>query len=109
MPARSFAPTERFISEIAGRKMRPAYVLIGDELFFRDRCRAGVIQHLVQPDMREFSVNDVDLADTSLAEILDRARTPSLMAPFQVFFIRGIKTLYSRGSHQDDFTAIEHY
>jgi len=109
MPARSFAPTERFISEIAGRKMRPAYVLIGDELFFRDRCRAGVIQHLVQPDMREFSVNDVDLADTSLAEILDRARTPSLMAPFQVFFIRNVKLLYGRGSHQTEFEAIEAY
>jgi DNA polymerase III subunit delta len=109
MPARSFAPTERFISEIAGNKMRPAYVLIGDEVFFRDRCRAAVIQHLVQPDMREFSVNDVDLADTSLAEILDRARTPSLMAPFQVFFIRSVKLLYGRGSHQAEFDAIEAY
>jgi DNA polymerase III subunit delta len=109
MPARSFAPTERFISEIAGRKMRPAYVLIGDEVFFRDRCRAAVIQHLVEPEMREFSVNDVDLGDTSLAEILDRARTPSLMAPFQVFFIRNVKFLYGRGSHQAEFDAIEAY
>lgn len=109
MPARSFAPTERFISEIAGRKMRPAYVLIGDEVFFRDRCRAAVIQHLVQPDMREFSVNDLDLADTSVAEILDRARTPSLMAPFQVFFIRNVKLLYGRGSHQAELDAIEAY
>lgn len=109
MPARSFAPMERFISEIAGNKMRPAYVLIGDEVFFRDRCRAAVIQHLVQPDMRDFSVNDVDLADTSLAEILDRARTPSLMAPFQVFFIRNLKLLYGRGSHQAELDAIEAY
>src|SRR5215813_5741842 len=109
MPARSFAPTERFISEIAGRKMRPAYVLIGDEVFFRDRCRAAVLQHLVAPEMRDFSVNDLDLADTSVAEILDRARTPSLMAPFQVFFIRNVKLLYGRGSHQAEFDAIEAY
>src|SRR5215813_9834056 len=109
MPARSFAPTERFISEIAGRKMRPAYVLIGDEVFFRDRCRAAVLQHLVQPEVRDFSVNDLDLADTSITEILDRARTPSLMAPFQVFFIRNVKLLYGRGSHQAEFDAIEAY
>ena len=109
MPARSFAPTERFISEIVGRKMRPAYVLIGDEVFFRDRCRAAVLQHLVQPEMREFSVNDLDLAETGLAEILDRARTPSLMAPFQVFFIRNVKLLYGRGSHQAEFDTIEAY
>src|SRR2546421_9941379 len=109
MPARSFAPTERFISEIAGRKMRPVYVLIGDEIFFRDRCRAAVLQHLVQPEMRDFSVNDLDLADNSIAEVLDRARTPSLMAPFQVFFIRNVKLLYGRGSHQAELDAIEAY
>src|SRR5437764_3198641 len=107
MPARSFAPTERFISEIAGRKMRPAYVLIGDEIFFRDRCRAAVLQHLVTPEMREFSLNDIDLADTSIAEVLDRARTPTLMATFQVFFIRNVKLLYGRCSHQAELDAIE--
>lgn len=109
MAARSFAPTERFISEVAGGKVRPAYVLIGDEVFFRDRCRAAVLQHLVPSELREFSLNDLDLSETSLAEILDRARTPSLMAPFQVFFIRNVKLLYGRGSHQAEFDAIEAY
>ena len=41
--------------------------------------------------------------------MLDLARTPSLMAPFQVFFIRGVKALYSRGSHAQEFAAIEEY
>src|SRR4029077_916113 len=36
-------------------------------------------------------------------------RTPSLMAPFQVFFIRGVKELYTRGSHAEEFAAIEAY
>jgi DNA polymerase-3 subunit delta len=31
------------------------------------------------------------------------------MAPFQVFFIRNVKTLYGRGSHQEAFAAIEAY
>jgi DNA polymerase-3 subunit delta len=44
-----------------------------------------------------------------VAEVLDRARTPSLMAPFQVFFVRGVKQLYGRGSHDDEFAAIEEY
>jgi len=110
MPAgRSFAPTERFVSEVAGGKLRPAYVLVGDEVFFRDRCRAAILKHLVPADLREFSLHDVDLSDMSLAEIIDRAQTPSLMAPFQVFFIRGVKNLYTRGSHKEDFAAIENY
>jgi len=109
MAGRSFAATERFISDVSARKLRPAYVLVGDEIFFRDRCRAALIQHLVTPDLRDFSLHDVDLAETSVAEMLDRARTPSLMAPFQVFFVRGVKALYSRGSHQEEFAAIEEY
>ena len=59
--------------------------------------------------MREFSLYDFDLAETELAEVLDRARTPSLMAPFQVFFVRGVKELYGRGSHDDEFEAIRAY
>lgn len=109
MAGRSFAASDRFIAEVAGGKLKPAYVFIGDEDFFRDRCRAALIQHLVPSDLRDFSLHDVDLNDTSVGELLDRAQTPSLMAPFQVFFIRGVKTLYSRGSHKEEFEAIANY
>ena len=109
MPGRSFAATERFVSDVSARKLHAAYVLVGDEVFFRDRCRAALIQHLVPTELRDFSMHDLDLADTSIAEILDLARTPSLMAPFQVFFIRGVKALYGRGSHQEEFAAIAEY
>jgi DNA polymerase III subunit delta len=109
MAGRSFAPTERFVAEVAERKLRPGYVLIGDEVFFRDQCRRALLEHLVPADLRDFSLHDFDLAEASVAEVIDRARTPSLMAPFQVFFVRGIKNLYSRGSHAEEFAAIEAY
>ncbi len=109
MAGRSFAQTEKFASEVAGRKLRPAYVLIGDEVFFRDQCRQALLEHLVPADLRDFSLHDLDLADVSVVEVLDRARTPSLMAPFQVFFVRGVKELYGRGSHAEEFAAIEAY
>jgi DNA polymerase-3 subunit delta len=105
----AFAAAERFASEIAGRKLRPAYVLVGDEVFFRKRCRDAILQSLIPPDMRDLSVYEFDLAEAEVSEILDRARTPSLMAPFQVFFIRGVKTLYARGSQKGKFEAIEAY
>ena len=35
---RSFAPSDRFVADVAGRKLRPAYVFIGDEVFFRNRA-----------------------------------------------------------------------
>jgi DNA polymerase III subunit delta len=106
---RAFAQTNRFLADVEARKLRPAYVFVGDETFFRKRCREAILEHLVPADLRDFSLFEFDLSETELAEILDRARTPSLMAPFQVFFVRGVKTLFGRGSNEEKLAAIETY
>jgi DNA polymerase III subunit delta len=106
---RSFAQAEHFVSEVEARKLRPVYVFVGDEVFFRKQCREAILQYLVPVDMREFSLFDFDLSETDLAEVLDRARTRSLMAPFQIFFVRGVKNLFGRGSSEDKVKAIEQY
>jgi DNA polymerase-3 subunit delta len=106
---RAFAQTDRFVSEVESRKLRPAYVFVGDEVFFRKRCREAIFEHLIPGDLRDFSVFDCDLGDMDVAEVLDRARTPSLMAPFQVFFVRGVKTLFGRGANDEKLAAIEEY
>jgi DNA polymerase III subunit delta len=106
---RAFAQAERFVSELQSRKLRPAYVFVGDEAFFRKRFRDAILQHMVPVDLRDFSIFEFDLAENDLAEVLDRARTPSLMAPFQVFFVRGVKALFGRGSNEDKLSAIEDY
>jgi DNA polymerase-3 subunit delta len=106
---RAAGPAERFISEVRTRKLKPAYLLAGDEAFFRKQCREAILDHLVPPELRQFSLYDFDLSETELVEILDRARTPSLMAPFQVFFVRGVKNLYGRGSHEAAFASIRDY
>jgi DNA polymerase-3 subunit delta len=106
---RSFAASDRFVADVKARKMAPGYVFIGDEAFFRKRCRDAILQHLVPAEVRELSVYDMDLSEVDLRHILDQARTPSLMSPFQVFFIRGVKNLYGRGKHDDEFGAIKDY
>ncbi len=107
---RSFASTDRFITEVASpATLRPGYVLIGDEVFLYDRCRKAVLATLAPEDTRDFSLHDLDLAETSIFEVLDRAQTPSLMAPFQVLFVRNLRTLYGRGSKKEEFAAIDAY
>jgi DNA polymerase-3 subunit delta len=106
---RAFAQAERFVTELESRKLRAAYVFVGDEAFFRKRFRDAILEHLVPTDLRDFGLFEFDLGDTDLAEILDRARTPSLMAPFQVFFVRGVKNLFGRGSNEEKLAAIEEY
>jgi DNA polymerase-3 subunit delta len=107
---RSFASADRFLAEIASpATLRPGYVLLGDEAFLYQRCRQGVLAALAPEGARDFSLHDLDLAETSIFDILDHAQTPSLMAPFQVLFIRGLKNLYGRGSKKEEFAAIDAY
>jgi len=109
-----FAAAGRFVAEIeaaaAGQgTLRPGYVLAGDEIFLLDRCRAAVIKAFVPPDLRDFCLSELDLGSTSIFEALDLAQTPSLMAPFQVIFIRNVRQLYTRGAKKDEFAALERY
>ncbi len=109
-----FSAVARFVAEIeaagAGSgPLKPGYVLAGDEAFLLDRCRAAVLKAFVPTDMRDFCLSDLDLSGTSIFEVLDRAQTPSLMAPFQVIFVRNVRQLYTRGAKKDEFAALERY
>lgn len=111
MPAlRSFAAVDRFLAELGTPAMRPGYVLLGDEPFLYGRARAGVLQQLVPPDLRDFCLHDLELgSDMTIFDVLGLAQTPSLMAPFQVLFVRGLKTLYGRGAKKEEFAALDKY
>src|ERR1700677_3790657 len=106
---RAFVQADRFVSDLVARNLRPVYVFVGDEAFFRKRFRDAILEHLVPIDLRDFSLFEFDLAENDLAEVLDRARTPSLMPPFQVFFVRGVKNLFGRGSNEEKLAAIDDY
>ena len=109
MSLRSFASTDRFVAEIATPDLRAGYVLVGDESFLYQRCLVGVLATLAPLESRDFSLHDVSLVDTTIFSVLNLARTPSLMAPFQVLFVRGLKSLYGRGAKKEEFAAIEAY
>ncbi len=105
---------QRFTAQIesaaAGKgELRPGYVLAGDEVFLLDRCRAAVLKAFVPADLRDFCLSDLDLAETSIFEVLDLAQTPSLMAPFQVIFVRNLRLLYTRGAKKEEFAALDRY
>jgi DNA polymerase III subunit delta len=109
-----FSAVGRFVSEIeaagAGKgSIRAGYVLAGDELFLLDRCREAVLKAFVPPDLKDFCLSDLDLSSTSIFEVLDRAQTPSLMAPFQVIFVRNVRQLYTRGAKKEEFAALDRY
>ncbi len=106
---RSFAAVERFLGEVGGDDRRAGYVLLGDETFLYGMCRRGALKALVPDDFRDFCLHELDLGQTTIFEALDLAQTPSLMAPFQVFFLRNVQKLYGRGQKKEEFKAIDAY
>jgi DNA polymerase III subunit delta len=109
-----FAAVGRFVAEIeaaaaGNRPLRPGYVLAGDEIFLLDRCRNAVLKGFVPAELKDFCLSDMDLNGASIFEVLDRAQTPSLMAPFQVIFIRSVRQLYTRGAKKEEFAALDRY
>ena len=109
-----FSAVGRFVAEIeaapAGKAfLRPGYVLAGDEIFLLDRCREAVLKAFVPPELKDFCLSDLDLSSTSIFDVLDRAQTPSLMAPFQVIFVRNVRQLYTRGAKKEEFAALDRY
>src|SRR3569623_996900 len=109
-----FSAVGRFVAEIeaaAARtgSLKPGYVLAGDEIFLLDRCREAVLKNFVPNDLRDFCLSDPALSSTPIFDVLDRAQTPSLMAPFQVIFIRNVRQLYTRGAKKEEFAALDRY
>ncbi len=109
-----FSAVSRFVGEIEAATantgtLRAGYVLAGDEIFLYDRCRAALLKAFVPDELRDFSLSDLDLASTNIFEVLDRAQTPSLMAPFQVIFVRNVRQLYTRGAKKEEFAALDRY
>jgi DNA polymerase III subunit delta len=109
-----FGAVARFVAEIeaaAANKgsLKPGYVLAGDEVFLLDQCRDTVLKAFVPTDLRDFCLSDLDLSSTPIFDVLDRAQTPSLMAPFQVIFVRNVRQLYTRGAKKDEFAALDRY
>ena len=109
-----FSSVARFAAEIdaaaAGSgSLKPGYVLAGDEIFLLERCREAVLKALVPADLRDFCLSDLDLSSTSIFDVLDRAQTPSLMASFQVIFVRNVRQLYTRGAKKDEFASLDRY
>lgn len=109
-----FSAASRFVAEVeaaatSAGPLKAGYVLAGDELFLQERCREAVLKSLVPADLRDFCLSDLDLGETSIFEALDRAQTPSLMAPFQVIFVRNVRQLYTRGARKEEFAALDRY
>ncbi|MGB8480214.1 MAG: DNA polymerase III subunit delta [Acidobacteriaceae bacterium] len=104
-----FLAMERLLREVATDARRSGYVLLGDEAYLQQQSRRGIVEALIDPQFINYCVSEVDLAEASVFDALDQVSTPSLMAPFQIIFVRNVRLLYQRGAKKEEFAAIQKY
>ncbi|MGC1784256.1 MAG: DNA polymerase III subunit delta [Acidobacteriaceae bacterium] len=104
-----FLAVDRLLKEVRTDARRACYVLLGDEAFLQQECRRGIVEALIDPQFSDFCVANIDLSEATIFDAIDQVSTPSLMAPFQILFVRNVKLLYQRGAKKEEFAAIQKY
>jgi DNA polymerase-3 subunit delta len=62
----------------------PGYLFLGNELFYRDRCRQALLRAVLGEDRGDEGLIEFDLREQPLEKLLDEARTFSLFAAARV-------------------------
>lgn len=87
------------VNELAPRleqnKKLPGILLLGDEPYLRDKCRAALIDHFVDEPARTWAVSrfSSDRGETQAA--LDQAQTLPMLSPRQVVFLEDAEAIES--------------
>jgi DNA polymerase-3 subunit delta len=72
-------------------------LFLGPEVYQRGRCRKALLERSLTPDDRENGFTQLDLEQTSMAAVLDDARSLSLFAPNRVVWVSGAEAVLPRG------------
>lgn len=78
---------EQFLSRVAKQPLAPAYLFLGPEGYYRRLCREALLNRALPGDERVDGFTHVDLEETTIANILDDAKSLSLFASDRVIWI----------------------
>ncbi|HTR37418.1 MAG TPA: DNA polymerase III subunit delta [Bryobacteraceae bacterium] len=88
---------EQFLQRIRKGPPATAYVFLGPETYQLSACRQALVEQVLAPEDREQGLSRHDLEETTLAAILDDARSLSLFAPNRVIWVSGAESALPRG------------
>ena len=93
---------KQFLRQIEKPPLQPAYLLLGNELFYRDRCRRTLIRGVLGDAAAEAGspegLVEIDLSEQPLSRLLDEACTLSLFAPSRVIVGANAEAALPRGA-----------
>jgi DNA polymerase-3 subunit delta len=87
---------DQFLSQVK-KQPAPAYLFIGPETYHRDACRAALLNRMLAPDERDDGFVRHDLETSTLASIVNDARSISLFAPRRVIWVARAEAALPKG------------
>jgi DNA polymerase-3 subunit delta len=88
---------DQFLARLRSQPPAPVYLFLGPERYRRQACRAALVERVLSPEEREDGLVRHDLAEVSLAEVIDDARSMSLFAPRRLIWVSGAEAALPRG------------
>ena len=95
----------QFLAHVKRNEIAPAYLFLGAEAYQARRCREALLDRVLGPDGRESGFTNYDLEESSLAQIVDDARSLSLFAAQRVILVSNAEAALPRGKSEEDEQA----
>ena len=98
---------EQFLQRLRKGPPAPVSLFIGPELYQLGICRRALVEKFLAPEDRDNGLSRHDMETSTLAAILDDARSLSLFAPQRVIWVAGAEAALPRGrsASQEDSAA----
>ena len=93
---------EELLARISKGKPIPALLLLGDEPFLRDACRAQLIEHFVPAAARDWAVSRYSADRGQTRDAMEQAQTLPMLAPRQLVFLEDVEKIEKLGEKNRD-------
>jgi DNA polymerase III subunit delta len=88
---------EELVARLGHGKAIPAILLLGEELYLRDSCRAELIERFVPETSREWAVSRYSAGRGETQAAMDQAQTMAMLSPQQVVFLENAEAIEKLG------------
>ncbi len=88
---------EQFLQRLRKEPAAPVYLFLGPESYQRGLCRSALVEKVLAPEAREEGLSRHDLEQTTIAAVLDDARSLSLFAQERVVWVVNAEAALPRG------------
>jgi len=92
---------DRFIQSLKRHGLRPAYLFLGAEAHQRSRAKKALLEAALPAEERETGLAQYDLSESSLAEVIDDARSLSLFSARRLIVALNAESALPRQKSED--------